>query len=427
MTARWTASSRALCDVPRARRAGTTCTAAIIGSYMPAAQRDAFNSVEFSKQFTIQTDRDLDKTDRDSARFLSRRSRSVSRFGYPGIEVRTCRSLRPLAVALIIFRLYLRRSAFRHRPVQKTAQHHLSADSKEVINLVMGSSRPWSPWYSACWSHRRKVPTDTQSSELEQVSATIVELDQLLAHYGPEASEARQRLRARFWRRLKKCGSRKAQSQKPGASISRSPPSSKASGASRPRPRHNASQQKRALDLSAAIRQTRALMIEQTGGSLPWPFLTVLVIWVSLLFAGFGLFAEHNATVMAALLIGGALDLERDLPHPGIEPPRSRSDGDFRRAAAQRVGPDWSVSVRRARARTRRSEKTKSSWSGGWRRPGPGQRRAQRILLRMVEGGPQNGAADAFQILQHLVRRQLADQQKQRRIAGLQGLSALPS
>ena len=100
--------------------------------------------------------------------------------------------------------------------------------------------------------------------------------------------------------------------------------------------------QKRALDLSAAIRQTRALMIEQTDGSLPWPFLTVLVIWVSLLFAGFGLFAEHNATVMAALLIGAlsissAIYLILELNHPdqGL---MEISDAPLRSALAQ-IGP----------------------------------------------------------------------------------------
>jgi len=63
-------------------------------------------------------------------------------------------------------------------------------------------------------------------------------------------------------------------------------------------------------------------------------------------------------------------------------------------------------------------------WLGG-RRHGLGHTRegiAQSILFRMIEGGPQNLAADALQILQHLVRGELADQQKQCRIAGLQAL-----
>jgi hypothetical protein len=79
--------------------------------------------------------------------------------------------------------------------------------------------------------------------------------------------------------------------------------------------------QKRALEISGAIRQTRALMLEQINGSIPWPFLTVLVFWISMLFVGFGLFARANATVIVALLIGAlsvssAIFLILELNHP---------------------------------------------------------------------------------------------------------------
>ncbi|MGI8570730.1 MAG: hypothetical protein ACR2KT_17630 [Methylocella sp.] len=79
--------------------------------------------------------------------------------------------------------------------------------------------------------------------------------------------------------------------------------------------------QKRALEISGAIRQTRALMLEQINSSIPWPFLTVLVFWISMLFVGFGLFARANATVIVALLIGAlsvssAIFLILELNHP---------------------------------------------------------------------------------------------------------------
>ena|GEM_PF-6787303 len=79
--------------------------------------------------------------------------------------------------------------------------------------------------------------------------------------------------------------------------------------------------QKRALEISGAIRQTRALMVEQINSSIPWPFLTVLVFWISMLFMGFGLFARANTTVIVALLIGAlsvssAIFLILELNHP---------------------------------------------------------------------------------------------------------------
>ena len=63
-------------------------------------------------------------------------------------------------------------------------------------------------------------------------------------------------------------------------------------------------------------------MFEQIGGSsIAWPFLTVLVFWICMLFLGFGLFARFNATVLVALFIGaisvaGAIFLILELSSP---------------------------------------------------------------------------------------------------------------
>jgi hypothetical protein len=63
--------------------------------------------------------------------------------------------------------------------------------------------------------------------------------------------------------------------------------------------------QSRALRAAEGILQTRLLMSEQLGGSIPTPFLTVLIFWISVLFRGFGLLVRFNATVTVALV--GAL------------------------------------------------------------------------------------------------------------------------
>ena len=97
--------------------------------------------------------------------------------------------------------------------------------------------------------------------------------------------------------------------------------------------------QSRAIQQSESIAQSRLLMFEQLGGSISWPFLTVLVFWISMLFLGFGLFARFNATVTVALLVGalsvaGAifLILELNEPYRGI---MRISDEPLRNAMAQ--------------------------------------------------------------------------------------------
>ena len=70
---------------------------------------------------------------------------------------------------------------------------------------------------------------------------------------------------------------------------------------------------------------TIRLLHQQAGGSLSWPFFVVLVFWLVVLFAGFGLYARRNATVIAALFLGaltvsGAifLILEMNRPYSGL-------------------------------------------------------------------------------------------------------------
>ena len=54
-----------------------------------------------------------------------------------------------------------------------------------------------------------------------------------------------------------------------------------------------------ALDLG----RTRVLILQQLGGSILVPFLVVLVFWLSIIFASFGLFAPGNGTVISSFFV----------------------------------------------------------------------------------------------------------------------------
>jgi len=73
------------------------------------------------------------------------------------------------------------------------------------------------------------------------------------------------------------------------------------------------------------VGRTRLLLFEHLGASIPVPFLVVLVTWLCIIFASFGLFAPRNATVVAvlcvcALSVAGAifLILELDRSFEGL-------------------------------------------------------------------------------------------------------------
>ncbi len=71
--------------------------------------------------------------------------------------------------------------------------------------------------------------------------------------------------------------------------------------------------------------QVRWLVFAGGGTSVPLPFLVVLLFWLTITFASFGLFAPRNAMVLAVLFVcavsvGSAvfLILELDGPFDGL-------------------------------------------------------------------------------------------------------------
>jgi hypothetical protein len=68
-------------------------------------------------------------------------------------------------------------------------QHHLRSDSKDVVKLGMGIVATLSALVLGLLIASAKGSYDAQSAELTQMSAKIILLDRLLAHYGPETKK----------------------------------------------------------------------------------------------------------------------------------------------------------------------------------------------------------------------------------------------
>jgi uncharacterized membrane protein len=67
--------------------------------------------------------------------------------------------------------------------------------------------------------------------------------------------------------------------------------------------------------------QARWGLETHAGHSIPLPFLVLLIFWLAIVFASFGLFAPSNPTTMVALLlcamaVAGGIFLIEDLDNP---------------------------------------------------------------------------------------------------------------
>jgi hypothetical protein len=163
---------------------------------------------------------------------------------------------------------------------------------------------------------------DAQITDLTQGSTNIVLLDRLLAEYGPETKEARALLRNTVVRFVDQIWSkdRVRASGLPPPSSSPETVYAKIQGLS-PKDDAQRSLQSQALSIAMDLRKTRWLMYEQETRSVSPPLLVILVLWLTIIFISFGLFAPFNATVVSslfasALSVSGAIFLILDMYRP---------------------------------------------------------------------------------------------------------------
>jgi hypothetical protein len=210
----------------------------------------------------------------------------------------------------------------------KLPDGHFDTDSKDVVKSVMGIIATMTALVLSLLIASAKSTYDTQSSEMQQLAANVVQLDRALALYGADAADARKLLRQaviaahdRIWpgddhRRANLDPAAGRDDVQAFFSIMESlTPATDVQ-------RHA---QSAALQLVASLTHTRMLMFEQIDSTISWPLLVVLIFWVSVLFLGFGLFARLQVIVAGTLFIGALsvasavfLMLELSQPYQGL-------------------------------------------------------------------------------------------------------------
>ena len=202
-------------------------------------------------------------------------------------------------------------------------QHHLSSETKDIVMLGMGLVGTMAALVLGLLVASAKGSYDAQSAELTQMAANIALLDRVLAVYGPETKETRSLLRGGVVRALDQMWSKDDASRL--AMPSGGEILYEKVQALSPKNDAQRSIQSQALSVVVDMGKTRLLMYEQAKTAVSRPLLVVLVLWLTIIFISFGLFAPFNATAvsslfLAALSVSGAifLILEMYTPYVGV-------------------------------------------------------------------------------------------------------------
>jgi ABC-type amino acid transport system permease subunit len=160
------------------------------------------------------------------------------------------------------------------------------------------------------------------SDDVRGLSLQVIRIDRNLRRYGPEAEDARAKLRA--WATVKIQQLFPERGQVPTSSekvIQMLESVQDALLLLTPRDERQKYLQTLCVTLSSNLIQARWALEQRSGHSIPVPFLVLLIFWLAIVFASFGLFAPRNPTAIVALLlcsvaVAGGIALIEDLDNP---------------------------------------------------------------------------------------------------------------
>ena len=205
-------------------------------------------------------------------------------------------------------------------------EHYFDDESRDTVKLGIGLIATMTALVLGLVTASAKSSFDGVDTGVKQFATQLFTLDRALARYGSDTGEIRTNLQRALGARIDMLWPQDASELR--LAPMRVPGVEEIAHSIRELKPKDAAQralQARAVDVAESLLQGRFLVITATGTSVPIPFLTVLVFWLTITFASFGLFAPRNAMVVTVLFVCALsvssavlLVLELDGPFDGL-------------------------------------------------------------------------------------------------------------
>lgn len=208
---------------------------------------------------------------------------------------------------------------------ERLPDEHLRDESRQSVQLGIGLIATMTALVLGLVTASAKSAFDTLDATIKHTAADLLTLDRTLARYGPETSELRQALKQAIAQRIDLIWRHNRSDADQANSVRGVEALAARIRALTPKNDDQRWLQSHALELSEEMLETRWQLFAALGSSIPLPFLSILIFWLTVTFASFGLFAPRNATVIATLLVCSVsvaaavfLVLELDAPFDGL-------------------------------------------------------------------------------------------------------------
>ena len=203
-------------------------------------------------------------------------------------------------------------------------EQHLHEDSLAMVRLCTGVIATLAALVLGLLVASAKANYDRVSDDVTQAAAATVLLDRTLAQFGPQTKEVRGLLRTAVASATDTLFSDQGRGVADLDNPQRLETGERLQAGIRGLTPENDVQralQAHALELANEVAKMRLLTITQAESSIPAVFLIVLVLWLAIMFAGFGLVTSRNPTVvvtlfLCALSLAGAVFMIEELNRP---------------------------------------------------------------------------------------------------------------
>ncbi|MBV8567055.1 MAG: DUF4239 domain-containing protein [Methylobacteriaceae bacterium] len=210
---------------------------------------------------------------------------------------------------------------------RRLPESHRAEATQKIVQTMMNVVAILSALVLSLLIASTKTAFDTRNKEIEQFAASLTLLDRELMHYGAEAKDSRDRLRAFTARKIALTwpdrGLRPMMDDPQTVEILDDIEAQVR--AATPVNEVQRAGQTSALQLIGELKRTSRLLAVQQNSFTPRPFLVVVIFWLSVLFLSYAVFAPFNVTVLGAMVIcavsvsiGMNLIFDMDQPFAGF-------------------------------------------------------------------------------------------------------------
>jgi len=186
-------------------------------------------------------------------------------------------------------------------------EHHLTGETGTAVSVSMAVVGTLAALVLGLMVNSASASFSARTTAIEALAADIIKLNRVLIAYGADTADIRAALAAYARNKADELSRPASETDEMGLTtlheveaindqVLRLEPGTN-------RERHL---QARAVNLLENMVDARWSLVEKSKMVMPAPFFVLLVAWLSLLFASFGLFAPRNTTVLAFLLLGAS-------------------------------------------------------------------------------------------------------------------------